>query len=335
MDSLTQFLLGASISGAILGPRLGGHALLIGGLVGTLPDLDSFIPMGNAIDDMTHHRGPSHSVLVQTALAPVIALAVRRLVPDTRQCGWLLLLTIWLCLTTHAVLDSLTTYGTQIFWPLGIGPPVAFSSVFIIDPIYSLLLLAGVLTVLVWRKNRARAVRANRALLMLSTFYLCLGATGHLLVKARAESDPAFEGRRVFVQPTPFNIVFWQAIGLGDDDFVTGLTSPWSACGFTDLAVHPRLSQPPAGFDPSSSVRRLEWFTDGFYSYQNSGQRLRIADLRIGYAPDFVFVFDYARKNGTGFETIDPAYVEADRPRPEQVKDLLANAIAGLNDCSA
>ena len=57
MDSVTQFLLGASVSGAVIGPKMGIRALLIGGVVATLPDLDAFVPMGNVIDTMTHHRG--------------------------------------------------------------------------------------------------------------------------------------------------------------------------------------------------------------------------------------------------------------------------------------
>ncbi len=333
MDSLTQFLLGASVSGAILGPRLGGRALLIGGLVGTMPDLDSFIPMGNAIDDMTYHRGASHSVLVQTAVAPLIALAVRKVVPDTRPYFKLLLLTVWLCLVTHSILDSLTTYGTQIFWPLEIGPPVAFSTVFIIDPFYSLLLLAGVLTLAVWRSNRARAVKTNRFLLLLSIAYLGAGATGHMVVKARAEADPAFQGRRVFVQPTPFNILMWQALGVDENSYVTGLISPWTSCGFAGYSTHLRLPDPPNGLAPSPSVRRLEWFTNGFYSYQSAGDRLRIADLRIGYAPSLVFVFDYAERNGSGFEEIEPVQVDDESPRSEQVKDLLASAAVTLDDC--
>ena len=84
MDTATQFLLGAGVSGALLGNRIGARALLIGGLVATLPDLDSFFPMSNEIDEMTYHRGVTHSVLVQTAAAPVIAVLVSRAVPDTR-----------------------------------------------------------------------------------------------------------------------------------------------------------------------------------------------------------------------------------------------------------
>ena len=144
MDSASQFLLGASIAGATLGSRLGGRALLIGGLVATLPDLDSFIPMGNDIDNMTYHRGFSHSVLVQTIVAPAVAYGITRLVRETRQFVRPLLITVWLCLVTHSLLDSLTTYGTQILGPLDAGPPVAWPAVFIIDPLYTLVLLIGV-----------------------------------------------------------------------------------------------------------------------------------------------------------------------------------------------
>ena len=93
MDSATQFLLGASVASATIGPRLGARALLIGGVLGTLPDLDAFIPMGNAIDTMTYHRGFSHSVLVQTVVVPIAAYAIARLVRDARAHWRLLLLT--------------------------------------------------------------------------------------------------------------------------------------------------------------------------------------------------------------------------------------------------
>ena len=49
---------------------------------------------------------------------------------------------MWLALVTHPLLDTMTVYGTQLAlpfsdWPFGVG------SVFIIDPLYTLPLLAG------------------------------------------------------------------------------------------------------------------------------------------------------------------------------------------------
>ena len=43
MDSITQFALGAAVSGVLLGPKIGARkAVLLGGVLGTLPDLDTF-----------------------------------------------------------------------------------------------------------------------------------------------------------------------------------------------------------------------------------------------------------------------------------------------------
>ena len=213
MDTATQFLLGAGVSGAILGNRIGARALLIGGLVATLPDLDSFVPMGNEIDDMTYHRGVTHSVLVQTAAAPVIAFVVSRAVPNLRAHWRVLLLTVWLCLVTHSVLDSLTTYGTQILWPLEIGPPVALPSVFIIDPLYSGMLLVGAVALLALRRNRARGVKVLRSLMLVSTLYLGLGVTGQFVVHARAEARVRIPMR---AEARSLNVAVAAAMVLGE-----------------------------------------------------------------------------------------------------------------------
>ncbi len=306
MDSVTQFVLGASIGGAMLGRTIGARALILGGVVATLPDLDSFIPLGNAIDDMTYHRGATHSVLVQTAVAPVVAFAITRLVRDLRDIPKQVFLTVWVCFITHSILDSLTTYGTQILWPLQVGPPAAFPVVFIIDPFYTLMLLAGVIIFALRRFTPDRGVRATRIMLAASTVYLALGAASHMIVRARAEATPAFEGMRVFVQPTPFNILFWQVLAVDRDTYKTGLTSIIPACPVFRIGTHQRLAAPPAGVTVSDSVRRLEWFTDGFYSYHDKGETLAITDLRIGFHPTYVFSFEFARRNGSGFDDVKP-----------------------------
>ncbi len=335
MDSATQFLLGASISGATLGSRLGGRALLIGGLVATLPDLDSLVSMGNAIDDMTYHRGVSHSVFVLTLVAPVVAFAVARTVRDGREIFPRLLLTVWLCLVTHSILDSLTTYGTQIFWPLPVRAPAAWPAVFIIDPLYTILLLTGVLCLWLMRRYRRRGLAINRALLAVSGIYLGLGLSANMIVRANAEAQPELQGMRVFVQPAPFNILFWQVLAVDDSHYATGLTSPLPSCPIAHLARHERLAVAPHGFQPDESVRRLEWFTDGFYTYQDRGDSIAIADLRIGYHPDFVFSFEIARTAAGGFAAVEPVQVSPETPRSDSVGSIIAGAAQSLDSCPA
>ncbi len=334
MDSATQFILGASVAGVTLGRTLGPRALLVGGLLGTLPDLDSFIPMGNAIDNMTYHRGFSHSVFVLTAASPVIAALLTRTFQALKDKFAYTWFAVWLCLITHPMLDSLTTYGTQIFWPLGSSPPelapVAFPSVFIIDPIYTLILLAGVIAFWRWRE---RGLRVLTVALAAATVYLGIGAMGQMAVKARAESHPAFQGKSIHVQPTPFNILGWQILGVDETEYVSALTGIAPGCEVVPVTRGARAAQPPATEGLSSSAKRLEWFTDGFFSYRQEGDQLILSDLRIGFSPSFVFSFKVAEKIGGFLKAVVPERHRSDVPRTSQVGELLGRVAETLKTC--
>ena len=140
MDSLTQFLLGATIGEAVAGKRMGRSAAWIGGVLATVPDLDVFIQMPDDVSAFTYHRGASHSLILLGIAAPLIAWALSRWLParmrDFRVWLWVCLL----ALLTHPLLDAMTVYGTQLLWPLT-EYPFAVGSMFIIDPVYSLPLL--------------------------------------------------------------------------------------------------------------------------------------------------------------------------------------------------
>ena len=81
MDSISQFALGAAIGEATLGSRLGKKAMLMGGLLGTLPDMDVIVHYADAVASFTYHRSWSHSLLVLCAVSPLIALIFHRIVP--------------------------------------------------------------------------------------------------------------------------------------------------------------------------------------------------------------------------------------------------------------
>ena len=87
MDSITQALLGASVQGAMLGRRQGRKALAYGAVLGTLPDLDVVIDYGDAVANMTYHRGFSHSLFVLSIVAVLLTWLIRRFRPDERYSG--------------------------------------------------------------------------------------------------------------------------------------------------------------------------------------------------------------------------------------------------------
>ena len=79
MDSITQLALGAAVGEATAGRQVGRRALLWGAICGTLPDLDVFIPLGDAVRDFTYHRSFSHSLFVLAALTPLIVWLILKL----------------------------------------------------------------------------------------------------------------------------------------------------------------------------------------------------------------------------------------------------------------
>ena len=164
MDSITQAALGGALGGAVLGHRFGRAAVVAGALLGTLPDMDVLIDYGDAVANFSQHRGFSHSLLVLVPLAVVLAALLSRWQRSVSFRRWLTF--TGAILITHPLLDAFTTYGTQLLWPL--GPPVAWHTIFIIDPLYTLPLLVAVIIALV----RPPAIRALTVGLALSSLYL-------------------------------------------------------------------------------------------------------------------------------------------------------------------
>ena len=153
MDTVTQIALGAAVGEATLGRKVGWRAQLWGGLCGLLPDLDVLWPFADAVSAFTWHRGYTHSIAVIALATPLVAWAAVRIHPDTRPFlrGWLLL--AFLALVTHPLLDCFTVYGTQVLLPFS-DLPVAWSTVFIIDPAFTVPVALGVLAAQVLSRER-------------------------------------------------------------------------------------------------------------------------------------------------------------------------------------
>ena len=85
MDSLTQLTFGAACGEAVLGRKVGGRAIVWGAILGTLPDLDVFIPLGGPVNDFVYHRGFSHSLILLALLSPLTAWLITKIHPDTKR----------------------------------------------------------------------------------------------------------------------------------------------------------------------------------------------------------------------------------------------------------
>ncbi|WP_249976832.1 metal-dependent hydrolase [Vreelandella olivaria] len=296
MDSITQAALGAAVGGAILGRRLGRKAVLIGALLGTLPDLDVAIDYGDAVANVTEHRGFSHSLFVLTGFATLLALLCHRFAParDITLGRWWCFFT--LALITHPLLDSLTTYGTQLFWPLDV-PPSAWPIVFIIDPFYTLPLLMGVIIAVISQRMRKYCALG----LAVSSVYLLLAAGAKWSVEQRLTPTLAQQGLEeapVLIQPTPFNIVLWRATVIGEERYYESLISVFDGQRSPILEPLLRNEALEAAALASSRGQRLAWFTGPFLRYEtqpiNGRETLIATDIRLGFPGFHPFSFTLA-----------------------------------------
>ncbi|WP_313117035.1 metal-dependent hydrolase [Ectopseudomonas guguanensis] len=295
MDSITQAVLGASIQGALLGRWQGRKALLYGATLATLPDLDVIMDYGDAVANMTYHRGFSHSLFVLSGFALLLTWLIRRFRRHPGYSTNRLLLTLWLVLITHPLLDAFTSYGTQLFWPL-MPTPTAWSSLFIIDPLYTVPLIAAVVISL-FTGLREQSWRVPAVALAVSTLYIGFSLAGKFMVEQRVERELARQGiqaEQLFITPTPFNTLLWRAIVLDGEDYYEALIG-WFDDEPPQLQRLPRGTHLRERLADSPMHQRLEWFTGGVLRYDQVGDRLIVTDLRLGMTGFHPFRFDFAQ----------------------------------------
>ncbi len=314
MDSITQALLGASVQGAMLGRWQGRKALAYGAVLGTLPDLDVVIDYGDAVANMTYHRGFSHSLFVLSIVAVLLTWLIRRFRPDERYSGTRLFLTIWLVLVTHVLLDAFTSYGTQLLWPLT-TPPIAWSSIFIIDPLYSVPLLIAVLAGALFGLH-GRTARWPAYALVLTTCYLGFTLAGKQMAEQRVQASITRQGievERMFSTPTPFNSLLWRVILVEGEHYYETLVSWWDDAP-PALVRLPRNAHLADALDGSPQHERLRWFSGDVLRYDVDGDQLLVTDLRLGMTGFHPFRFPLAERGAEGWQLVErPERLPANR----------------------
>jgi len=299
MDSVSQAALGAAVGVVVLGRRRPfWQAALGGALVGTLPDLDVFLDKGGPIHNMVLHRAETHAFFWQLFAAfPMAGLLA--LLSRSRQLFRRWLWMVLAVLFTHSLLDTLTVYGTRILLPFS-DAPFATGSLFIVDPLYTLPLLLGLLG-----SASARGVRRyrwNRRGLIVSILYAGWALLAQAHVTGLVMATPQAAGLRseqVLVVPTPLNTVLWRVLIVEENHYREGfyslldpLLAPQRGIRFS---IWPRGHELDRATSSLAQVDLLRDFAKGFYRFSSNGEYITFTDLRMGQEPFYVFNFHIAR----------------------------------------
>lgn len=302
MDSVTQAALGAAIGGAIAPAGQRRKALLAGAALGTLPDMDVLIDYGDAVANFTYHRGFSHSLLVLPPFGLLLWLVLRRWWAPVRAEPLRWLAIIALALITHPLLDAHTAYGTQLFWPFEVTPTM-WATLFIIDPLFTLPLLAGIVVVAVWPAS----ARMIRACLFLSTLYLGWSWAAQSMVARHVEvalAERGMPGAAALIVPTPFNTLIWRVVVQTEEGYLEGFDSILTDEDRLDFTVHTFERSLLDEANNVWAVARLRWFARDFVKATIEHDRLLITDLRMGQEPIYVFTHVVAVRGNPRWEAL-------------------------------
>jgi inner membrane protein len=188
-----------------------------------------------------------------------------------------------------ALLDACTSYGTQLLWPS--AHRVAWDVISIVDPLFTLTLLVGLVWAR-WRRSRAPAAVA----LAVCALYLGLGALQRERAMAAQASIAAARGHapaRAAVFPTVGNNVVWRSLyQVGDRLHADRIRVAWPgtvqwAEGSELRAVSERDLAAEASADGRVLVdfRRFRWFSDGWV-VRAPGEPSWVADARYSLRTD-------------------------------------------------
>lgn len=285
MDSITQITLGAAVGEAFAGKKVKYKAAAWGAFLGTLPDLDVLAnPFLDSVNQLYFHRGMSHSVLFCLLAAPLIGWAINKF-HTKDNLGWKVWtkLAFWVFIT-HILIDLATTYGTQILYPLT-NRPYTLDSVFIIDPLFTLPVILGLITALLLKGRSDTGSAINKAGLAIGAAYLVWGWGIKSHINAVFEENFNHQhGYHHEMKTTPNgpSTFLWNAYIIKSDTVYQSVYSIFDEEKTVNFEAIPRNSHLIEPYINDRGVETLLWFSRGYYTVQKENDNLVFYDLRFG-----------------------------------------------------
>ena len=292
MDPITHGLSGAILARSIPRKPIPHRYVWLLAAVAMLPDIDYVLKFVSDTTYLRHHRGMTHSFL----MLPMWTWLLYSLLPTQNVSKPLMPWLLGSALMSHIFLDLVTSFGTMTLAPFS-DSRATLDLLFIIDPIFSALLLIPLMLMLLLKKH-ARSLGITSLLLV--TAYLTTTSIFHekALTMAR-QHHPAAE--QVYALPMPFTPFSWMMIASypatevrGFINFMPGFqgTVPLFPISLVDQFAYDHQAKeiawqsfPPmqsvTGIDQLPGVAFYRWFARFPVLLKRNEQMIELADLRF------------------------------------------------------
>ena len=294
MDPISQGALGAVASQNVASNKQLLAATLTGVIAGLAPDLDVLIQSeSDPLLFLEYHRQFTHSIVfipIGGLISALFVFGLMKLFKRPTLSFKQILYFATAGYATHALLDSCTSYGTQLFWPFS-NYRVSWNNVSIVDPIFTLPIVVLIIISCVKKKQ----VYARIAAVWIVS-YLSLGlfqnyraeSIGWELAESRGHYPTRLEAKPGFA-----NLLLWKVIYEIDNKFYvdgvrTGLTSRIYQGEFIEkLDINRDYPWLDLDSQQAKDIDRFKWFSDGFIAVHPDNPN-RVIDVRYSMLPNQV-----------------------------------------------
>ncbi|MGM0588774.1 MAG: metal-dependent hydrolase [Bacteroidota bacterium] len=214
MDPVTHGLIGASVSAVSSPTQHFRRAALVGAIAAMLPDLDVFIQSSaDPLLQLEYHRQFTHA-LVFLPLGAFIAAIVSWWMVKKQLTFKQTYLYSFIGMSTAGLVDVLTSYGVQWFWPFT-DERIAWSVISVFDPWCSL----GVLGLLGWGLYQKKRSYIGWALGWAALFFLFGWIQQDRATFAARElaQSRGHQVEQLTVKPTIANQILWSVRYVHND----------------------------------------------------------------------------------------------------------------------
>ena len=292
MDPLSQGLLGAALPQSSAAGRYAVSAGLLGFLAGMSADLDVLIrSSSDPLLFLEYHRQFTHSLIFIPFGGLICALVLHFAIGRRRGLSFYQsLLFCTLGYATHAMLDACTTYGTMLFWPFS-DVRIAWNTISIIDPLFTLPLLLGV----VLAALRRRPLYAQIALVW-ALGYMALGLWQRNEAMAMGRDIAVQRGHepiRLEAKPSFANVLVWKVVYETDDRFyvdaVRAGIAPrvFEGDSVQKLNIDRDMPWLDRASQQAKDIERFRWFSNGYIARDPLHDN-RVIDVRYSMIPNEV-----------------------------------------------
>lgn len=271
MDTITHGLCGAAIGIALSPAKVQRRVVIVSAVLATLPDADLFFR------GLLQHRAETHAFFYLALSAPFFALIGKKII-GAEISWWRIFIITLLALFSHALVDLLNAYGTNVWLPFS-AKRVAIGALPIIDLLFSLPLLLPVFYLA--RKNFRYQKSLAISVLCWCALYVFVGK--YFATQAQKIFATAHPENTLHANPCLGTTLIWRCVSLNHHEIIIGYVDVLRA---RIISVEKRVSE---NNDEITNAKKLpavqKFFTraNDLVCAQQIGEVIYFRDLRYGF----------------------------------------------------